>query len=53
MQRQLLAKDDLLTETRLEALSSASQLQSLREAVAKMRQELKVRDTNQYVRHTP
>lgn len=52
MQRQLLAKDDLLTETRLEALSSASQLQSLREAVAKMRQELKyVKLENEDLKH--
>ena len=34
-------KDDLLTETRLEALSSASQLQALREQVAKLRTELR------------
>ena len=41
MQRQLNLKDDLLTETRLEALSSASQLQALREQVAKLRTELR------------
>ena len=42
---------DLLTETRLEALSSASQLQSLREQVAKLRNELKnVRQENQDLR---
>ena len=41
LQRQLSAKDDLLTETRLEALSSASQLQTLREQVAKLRSELR------------
>ncbi|TRY73505.1 hypothetical protein TCAL_05475 [Tigriopus californicus] len=52
MQRQLLAKDDLLTETRLEALSSASQLQSLRESVAKMRQELQyVKCENEDLKH--
>ena len=33
-------KDNLLTETRLEALSSASQLESLRDTVTKMRNEL-------------
>ena len=41
LQRQLSAKDDLLTETRLEALSSASQMQALREQVAKLRSELR------------
>ena len=41
----------MLTETRLEALSSASQLQSLREQVAKLRNELKiVRKENQDLR---
>ena len=51
LQRQLNAKDDLLTETRLEALSSASQLQALREQVAKLRNELKiVRQENQDLR---
>ena len=40
-----------MTETRLEALSSASQLQSLREQVAKLRNELKiVRKENQDLR---
>ena len=40
-----------MTETRLEALSSASQLQSLREQVAKLRNELKnVRQENQDLR---
>ena len=33
-------KDSLLTETRLEALSSAHQLESLRETVTRMRNEL-------------
>jgi hypothetical protein len=42
LQRQLNVKDDLLTETRLEALSSASQLQALREQVAKLRTELRI-----------
>ena len=41
LQRQLSAKNDLLTETRLEALSSASQMQALREQVAKLRSELR------------
>ena len=41
LQRKLTVKDDLLTETRLEALSSASQLQALREQVAKLRTELR------------
>ena len=40
LQQQLAAKDELLTETRLEALSSAAQLQTLRETVAKLRAEL-------------
>ena len=40
LQRRLAEKDDLLTETRLEALSSAAQLQALRETVAKLRGEL-------------
>ncbi|QQP48722.1 Neuron navigator 2like [Caligus rogercresseyi] len=40
LQRQLLEKDELLTETRLEALSSAHQLEALRETVSKMRSEL-------------
>ena len=33
-------KENLLTETRLEALSSAHQLESLRDTVTKMRNEL-------------
>jgi len=37
LQRQLAAKDILLTETRLEALTSASQLQGLRETVIKLK----------------
>ena len=41
LQRQLSTKEDLLTETRLEALSSASQMQALREQVAKLRSELR------------
>ncbi|XP_040570046.1 uncharacterized protein sick [Lepeophtheirus salmonis] len=40
LQRQLMEKDELLTETRLEALSSAHQLEALRETVSKMRSEL-------------
>lgn len=40
LKKQLLEKDSLLTETRLEALSSAHQLESLRETVTKMRSEL-------------
>lgn len=40
LRRQLLEKDNLLTETRLEALSSAHQLESLRETVSRMRSEL-------------
>ena len=41
LQRQLAFKDDQLTETRLEALSSAAQVESLREAVAKLRTDLR------------
>ena len=40
LKRQLMEKDNLLTETRLEALSSAHQLESLRDTVTKMRNEL-------------
>jgi len=40
LKRQLLEKDTLLTETRLEALSSAHQLESLKETVTKMKTEL-------------
>ena len=40
LKRQLVEKENLLTETRLEALSSASQLESLRDTVTKMRNEL-------------
>ncbi len=40
LRKQLLEKDTLLTETRLEALSSAHQLESLRETVSRMRSEL-------------
>ena len=51
LQRQLSAKDDLLTETRLEALSSAAKLHTLRETVAKLRNELKkVRKENEELR---
>ncbi len=39
---QLSAKDELLTETRLEALAAAEQAQTLREQVAKLNNELKV-----------
>ena len=52
LQRQLAIKDDLLTETRLEALSSASQLQTLRETVAKLRSELKlIQRENEDLKH--
>ena len=40
LKRQLMEKDSLLTETRLEALSSAHQLESLKETVTKMKTEL-------------
>ena len=40
LKRQLMEKDNQLTETRLEALSSAHQLESLRDTVTKMRNEL-------------
>ena len=40
LQKQLVEKENLLTETRLEALSSAHQLESLRDTVTKMRNEL-------------
>lgn len=40
LKRQLMEKENLLTETRLEALSSAHQLESLRDTVTKMRNEL-------------
>ena len=40
LRRQLMEKDCQLTETRLEALSSAHQLDSMRETVTKMRNEL-------------
>ena len=40
LQHQLAEKDELLTETRLEALSSAAQLQALRETVSRLRSEL-------------
>ena len=40
LQDKLAEKDELLTETRLEALNSAAQLQALRETVAKLRAEL-------------
>ncbi len=40
LKRQLVEKENLLTETRLEALSSAHQLESLRDTVTKMRNEL-------------
>merc|ERR1719188_2205904 len=39
-QQQLPEKESLLTETRLEALSSAHQLESLRETVNRMRNEM-------------
>jgi neuron navigator 2 len=40
LKRALMEKDSLLTETRLEALSSAHQLESLRDTVSKMKSEL-------------
>jgi neuron navigator 2 len=40
LKRALMEKDTLLTETRLEALSSAHQLESLRDTVSKMKSEL-------------
>ena len=53
LHRQLSAKDDLLTETRLEALTSASQLQALREQVAKLRSELQgVKKENEDLKHS-
>ena len=48
LNRQLMEKENLLTETRLEALSSAHQLESLRDTVTKMRTELlSVRSENE------
>ena len=48
LKRQLVEKENLLTETRLEALSSAHQLESLRDTVTKMRSELmNVRSENE------
>ena len=40
LKRQLIEKETLLTETRLEALSSAHQLESLKDTVTKMKTEL-------------
>ena len=40
LQQQLLKKDSQLTESRLEALSSAHQLHTLRETVANLRSTL-------------
>jgi len=40
LQQQLIRKDNLLTESRLEALSSAHQLHTLRETVSKLRIEM-------------
>ena len=40
LKQQLMEKDSLLTETRLEALSSVHQLESLKETVNKMKSEL-------------
>ena len=40
LKKQLIEKDTLLTETRLEALSSVHQLESLKETVNKMKTEL-------------
>lgn len=58
LKRQLAEKENLLTETRLEALSSAHQLESLRDTVTKMRNELmSVRCENEklhtIVQHSP
>ena len=51
LQRQVAYKDDQLTETRLEALSSAAQVDNLRETVAKLRTELRrVRKDNEELR---
>ena len=48
LKKQLVEKENLLTETRLEALSSAHQLESLRDTVTKMRTELlSVRSENE------
>ena len=53
LQRQLDMKEDLLTETRLEALNSSSQLQNLRETVMKLRTDLStVRKENQDLHNT-
>ena len=40
LQQQLIRKDNLLTESRLEALSSAHQIHTLRETVSKLRSEV-------------
>ena len=40
LQHALIKKDSQLTESRLEALSSAHQLHTLRETVARLRQEM-------------
>lgn len=40
LKKQLREKDLVLTDIRLEALSSASQLESLKDTVSKMRQEM-------------
>ena len=40
LQQQLIRKDNLLTESRLEALGSAHQLHTLRETVSKLRIEV-------------
>ena len=53
LRRKLIEKDSQLTETRLEALSSAHQLESLRETVTKMRSELmSLRSDNERLQNT-
>ena len=53
LRRQLMEKDSQLTETRLEALSSAHQLESLRETVTKMRTELmSLKSDNERLQHS-
>ena len=56
LQQQLQKKDSQLTESRLEALSSAHQLHTLRETVVSLRQEmtrLKVENEKIYQTKTP
>ena len=56
LQHQLQKKDSQLTDSRLEALSSAHQLHTLRETVANLRQEmtrLKLENQKLYQSKTP